>query len=60
MNEPLENKEVEELVKKSLKDITRTKLLYRLTMLKAEDLIKEKFVGQGEAFRDKYAKPKKK
>jgi len=28
-------------------------------MLKAEDLIKEKFVGQGEAFRDKYAKPKK-
>jgi len=54
----LENKEVEELVKKSLKDITRTKLFYRLTMLKAEDLIK--FVGQGEAFRDKYAKPKKK
>jgi len=58
LNEPLENKEVEELVKKSLKDITRTKLFYRLTMLRAKGFIK--FVGQGEAFRDKYAKPKKK
>ena len=45
--EPLETKEVEELVKKSLKDVTRTKLFYRLTMLRAEGLIKGKFVGPG-------------
>jgi repressor of nif and glnA expression len=45
--EPLETKEVEELIKKSLKDVTRTKLFYRLTMLRAEGLIKGKFVGPG-------------
>ncbi len=45
--EPLETKEVEEFVKKSLKDVTRTKLFYRLTMLRAEGLIKGKFVGPG-------------
>jgi len=45
--EPLETKEVEKLVKKSLKDVTRTKLFYRLTMLRAEGLIKGKFVGPG-------------
>lgn len=45
--EPLETKEVEELAKKSLKNVTRTKLFYRLTMLRAEGLIKGKFVGPG-------------
>jgi len=45
--EPLETKEVEELVKKSLKGVIRTKLFYRLTMLRAEGLIKGKFVGPG-------------
>jgi len=47
VNEPLETKEVEELVKKSLKNVTRTKLFYRLTMLRAEGLINGKFVGPG-------------
>ena len=45
--EPLETKEVEELVAKTLKGVTRTKLFYRLTMLRAEGLIKGKFVGPG-------------
>jgi len=45
--EPLETKEVEELVGKTLKGVTRTKLFYRLTMLRAEGLIKGKFVGPG-------------
>ena len=45
--EPLETKEVEKLVSKTLKGVTRTKLFYRLTMLRAEGLIKGKFVGPG-------------
>ena len=45
--EPLKTKEVEEVVSKTLKGITRTKLFYRLTMLRAEGLIKGKFVGPG-------------
>ncbi len=45
--EPLETKEVEELVGRTLKGVTRTKLFYRLTMLRAEGLIKGKFVGPG-------------
>jgi len=45
--EPLETKEVERLVKKSLEGVTRAKLFYRLTMLRAEGLIKGKFVGPG-------------
>ena len=45
--EPLETKEVEKLVRKILKNVTRTKLFYRLTMLRAEGLIKGKFVGPG-------------
>ncbi len=45
--EPLETKEVEKLVGKTLKGVTRTKLFYRLTMLRAEGLIKGKFVGPG-------------
>ncbi|MEM3587101.1 MAG: hypothetical protein QXO71_07275 [Candidatus Jordarchaeaceae archaeon] len=47
VNEPLETKEVEELVGEVLKGVTRTKLFYRLTMLRAEGLIKGKFVGPG-------------
>ena len=45
--EPLETKEVGELVNKILKDVTRTKLFYRLTMLRADGLVKGKFVGPG-------------
>ncbi len=45
--EPLETKEVEELVKKSMKGVMGSKLFYRLTMLRAEGLIRRKFVGSG-------------
>ncbi len=45
--EPLETKEIEELAKAILKDITRTKLFYRLTMLRAEGEIKGKLMGSG-------------
>lgn len=45
--EPLETKEVEERVNKIVKNITRTKLFYRLNNLRAEGLIKGKFVGPG-------------
>ncbi|MCW1296715.1 MAG: hypothetical protein OH319_03475 [Candidatus Parvarchaeota archaeon] len=45
--EPLETKEVEERVNKIVKDTTRTKLFYRLNNLRAEGLIKGKFVGPG-------------
>ena len=46
-DEPLETKEVEERVNKIVKDATRTKLFYRLNNLRAEGLIKGKFVGPG-------------
>ena len=46
-NEPLETKEIEERVKKFVKDVTRTKLFYRLSNLRGEGLIKGKFVGPG-------------
>lgn len=46
-NEPLETKEVEERVSKIVKNVTRTKLFYRLNNLRAEGLIKGKFVGPG-------------
>jgi len=45
--EPLETKEVEERVNKLIKDSTRTKLFYRLNNLRAEGLIKGKFIGPG-------------
>lgn len=45
--EPLETKEVEERVNKIVKDTTRTKLFYRLNNLRAEGIIKGKFVGPG-------------
>jgi repressor of nif and glnA expression len=41
--EPLETKEIEQLDKK----VTRTRILYRLTNLRAEGLIKGKQVGAG-------------
>lgn len=44
---PLETKEVEEKVRSSVKDVTRTKLFYRLNNLRAEGQIKGKFVGPG-------------
>jgi repressor of nif and glnA expression len=46
-DEPLETKEVEERVNKLIKDSTRTKLFYRLNNLRAEGLIKGKFIGPG-------------
>ena len=45
--EPLETKEVEGLVNKTLKNVTRTKLFYRLTMLRAEGSIGGKLLGPG-------------
>ena len=45
--EPLETKEILENLKTSVKDITRTKLFYRLMNLRGEGLIKGKFVGPG-------------
>lgn len=46
-DEPLETKEIENLVSKQIKDVTRTKLFYRLNNLRGEGLIKGKFVGPG-------------
>jgi repressor of nif and glnA expression len=46
-NEPVETKEIEEMVKKSVKDVTRAKLFYRLNNLRGEGLIKGKFSGPG-------------
>ena len=46
-SEPLETKEVEKLARDIVKDVTRTKLFYRLTMLRAEGVIKGKFLGPG-------------
>jgi len=45
--EPLETKEIQEQAEKSLKNITRTKLFYRLNMLRGDSSIKGKFVGPG-------------
>jgi repressor of nif and glnA expression len=45
--EVLETKEIEEMVKKSVEDVTRAKLFYRLNNLRGEGLIKGKFVGPG-------------
>lgn len=45
--EPLETKEIEEILKKKIRSITRTKLFYRLMILRGEGLILGKFVGPG-------------
>ncbi len=44
---PLETKEIQGLIDNSLKNITRTKIMYRLNMLRGDGLIKGKFVGPG-------------
>lgn len=46
-DEPLETKEIMELVSKQIKDVTRTKLINRLNNLRGEGLIKAKFIGPG-------------
>ena len=48
-NEPLETKEIGERLKTILKDesITRTKIFYRLNLLRGDGKIKGKFVGPG-------------
>ncbi|MCL6500600.1 MAG: hypothetical protein K6T16_01020 [Candidatus Pacearchaeota archaeon] len=46
-SEPLETKEVEAIIKKKTHSITRTKLFYRLMILRGEGLILGKFVGPG-------------
>lgn len=46
-DEPLETKEIERLVKKVDKDVTRTKLFYRLNILRGDGKIKGKFIGPG-------------
>ncbi len=45
--EPLETKEIQEQVERKIKELTRTKLFYRLNMLRGDGLIKGKFVGPG-------------
>ena len=45
--EPLETKEIQEKLENSIKNVTRTKLFYRLNLLRGEGLIKGKFVGPG-------------
>jgi hypothetical protein len=44
---PLETKEILEKVKVFQRDVTRTKLFYRLGNLRGEGVIKGKFVGPG-------------
>ncbi len=46
-DEPMETKEIGEMVSKQIKNVTRTKLFYRLNNLRGEGLIKGKFVGPG-------------
>jgi len=47
--EPLETKEIEEKVGNSVKKepVTRTKVFYRLNLLRGEGKIKGKFIGSG-------------
>lgn len=45
--EPLETKEIQEKVEEFIKNVTRTKIFYRLTNLRGDGLIKGKFVGPG-------------
>lgn len=46
-SEPLETKEIENELKRKAKDITRTRVFYRLMLLRGENLISGKFVGPG-------------
>jgi repressor of nif and glnA expression len=46
-SEPLETKEIENELKRKTKDITRTRVFYRLMLLRGENLIFGKFVGSG-------------
>ena len=45
--EPLETKEVEARVSALVKDVSRSKMIYRLQNLRAENKIRGKFVGPG-------------
>lgn len=45
--QPLETKEIGELISKKVKGVTRTKLFYRLNNLRGEGLIKGRFIGPG-------------
>ena len=45
--EPLETKEIQKELGGIIKDVTRTKLFYRLNNLRGEGLIKGKLVGAG-------------
>jgi repressor of nif and glnA expression len=45
--EPLETKEVREKIQKSLGDVSRSKVLYRLNDLRGQGEIAGKFVGSG-------------
>lgn len=46
-SEPFETKEIEAIIKKKIHSITRTKLFYRLMILRGERLILGKFIGSG-------------
>lgn len=48
-DEPLETKEIEEKLKSKIKkeSVTRTKIFYRLNLLRGERKIKGKFIGPG-------------
>ena len=46
-DEPLETKEIEEKIKTKTETVTRTKVFYRLNILRGEGKIKGKFVGPG-------------
>ena len=48
-NEPLETKEIEAILKQKIRteETTRTKIFYRLNMLRGEGKIKGKFSGPG-------------
>lgn len=47
--EPLETKEIEERIRGAVKkeSVTRTKVFYRLNLLRGEGRIKGKFIGSG-------------
>ena len=45
--EPLETKEIQGRLEEEIKNVTRTKLFYRLTNLRGDGIIKGKFVGPG-------------
>lgn len=46
-SEPLETKEVQELVEQKIGVVTRTKLFYRLMTMRGDASLKGKFVGPG-------------